>query len=695
MRKKIEIILFLSLIILSGCVKEEYDLDKLSDRAEISPKFVIPVFRGTVILGDAVKPSDTVVYDSDKFVRFVYRKDSVINIELDDYFNPDELVTFSDTYDVDELSISPFTGTFAFTLGEVTANLDAGLRNQFVALDDGAAHAFPAFPAVNPGIKNFSAFPNFEYADFSSGFLDISVTNNLTAPLSGVVVTLSNTYGVVGTTTLNAVDPGETFTTSINLSGKRLTNVLTASAMLGGSPGNASPVIIDLDGSNILFTAASRELKVTSGRIIVPSQLVSDVGSTDVISFDPGDGIELESLKVNSATLSWEAEYNANINASLQITFPTIIRNGIPLTESISVNQAGSQGSLNLENTTFSFNSDPSEPYNKIPLGYTLSLTSNNILIDYNSSDKVQVQLKLVNNNFDFLKGYFGQRSEIVEPETIESGIEEYLRNISGDIHLANPSIKLSYKNSFALPIEVTLNGKGINESEEVDLGLDPFLIDYPSPSTATDISSSFTVNNDNSELPELISLPPESMVFRGSARLNPAGDPDHLRNNYIYGNSRFVADLEVELPLELSLTNLELSDTTKNFLADEELGSDFNTKDFELARIGMNFKNRFPFDVSVTMSLYDSTTGTVKNSIDIPGVLKAAPVDNTGKVNGTEESAATIEVTQDFLDDIDSSDQIIFTFKAGTTDSKVVKIYSDYRVDFNLTLYLASKINL
>lgn len=696
MIKRLSAIWIVVVLLAFGCVKETYDMEKLSHQAELSPTMVIPAFKGSALLSDAVKQSDTVIYDSDKFVRLVFRKDSAINMDLQDYINVNDLVTFSDSYTIGEIVISPFQGTMGFTLDEVSRNFNSALRNQLLSLDDGSNHPFPAFPSVNLGSKTFTAFPNFQNAVFSSGFLDISIKNNFTAPLSGLQINLSNSYGAFATVTLPAVNPGETQTTSIDLSGKTLTNTLTSSVTLSGSPGNASPVLIDLDQSNISFTAKGRNLKVTSGRVIVPAQVVSQPGSVDIVSFDPGNGIELERMHIISGTLSWEAAYNGTLNASVNIALPTALRNGTKVTETINVNQMHSVGTLSLPNTYIAFNTVTDHPYNRIPVEYSLSVNSNNVLIDFHSTDQVHLNLSVANAEFDFIKGYFGQQVENVKPETLDFGIDDYIRNLSGDFFLANPSIKINYSNSFSVPIEVDLKAKGVKGSSSVDLGLAPILIAYPPVPGNKDISASFTVDKNNSSLPQLISLPPESVVFSGSAKMNPAGDPGHLRNNVVYGKSRFLASVEMELPLELSFNNLQLTDTTDNFLSGEDDGSEFSAEDLDLAKIGISFKNGFPFAIAAKMSIYNSSTKTIKGTIDVPEVLKAAPVDASGKASGISESTATIEVTKQFLDNINNSDQVIFTFRVATTGApRTVKIYSDYRIDFNASIFLKTKLKI
>lgn len=691
MIKKHPALLLIFMVLSYSCVKDTYNMEKLSKRGQISPAFVIPAFQGTVVLSDAVKQSDTILYDADKFVRLVYEKDSVINLAIEDFINISDLVSFSKKYTLGELKIDNFQGSMGFTLDEVTRIFPAPLRSQFASLDDGISHPFPSFPTTQIGSKTFSAFPNFQHAVFASGFLDITVTNNFTAPLNNINISLTNMYGTVGSYVIQGVNPGQARTTSIDLTGVTLTNTLTASVTLSGSPGSLTPVIIDLD-SKLNFTASGRHLRVISGRVILPTQMVTDPQSTDTVTFDPGDGIELESMRVISADLDWHATFNASLNASVNLTMPTAIRNGTAVTEIINIRPNHIDGALSLPNTSIAFNAKLRQPFNNLPVKYNLTVNSGGNFIDFRCTDQMQLDLNLENAKIDFIKGYFGKQVENVEPETIDFGIEEYIRNISGEFLLADPSIKINYSNSFAVPFEVVLKGVGMKGTKSVDLNLDTILISYPEAPAKRDISASFEVNGDNSKLPELISMPPESVVFSGSARMNPAGDNSHLRNNYIFGDSRFLGSVEMELPLEFSIDNLMLTDTTDNFLQ-EEMDSDFGADDLELAKIGISLKNGFPFDINVKLSLFDSRTGRILSSINVPGLLKSAQVDSNGKSKLPTESKSTIEVTNEFLDQVNRADKIIFSFGADTPGN--VKIYSDYGIDFAVTMYIQTNVDL
>jgi hypothetical protein len=189
--------------------------------------------------------------------------------------------------------------------------------------------------------------------------------------------------------------------------------------------------------------------------------------------------------------------------------------------------------------------------------------------------------------------------------------------------------------------------------------------------------------------LPDLVSLPPSIIRFSGSAKMNPQGSVGG-RNNYIFGNSRFLASLEVEVPMELWIKNLQFSDTVDNFL--DTGGSDnnsFKPEDIDSLRMNISVQNGFPFGVSLKMMLYDSVKKVVLKTIDSTDILKPAPVDAKGVVSGITESTASIEFTKEFFEAIKEADKIIFVFTLNTSDggTKDVKIYSNYSISFKASV--------
>ncbi len=695
-RLKIYILLLLA-VSFTGCIKDTYDMSKLSDEMHLSPTFAIAGIKGEVSFSDLVKSGDTVIFDQDNFVRVVFKQDSVINIQLSDLYDLDNMVSFSKSYELGVLSIGSIQGSLNLTLNQITQSMSTALRNQIRALDDGKTHLFPPFPQVNLGERSLSAFQNFDNAVFKSGYLDVTVTNNLTTPLSGVNINLLNSAdrSAIGSVAIPTVQPGQTQTSSLDLTDKKLTNTVIAAIVLTGSSGTSTPVTISLNNSSISVTARGRDLKIKSGKILIPTQQIASLDNIDTISFDPGFGIELDEVKITTGSLSYTINAGTLLSASINLKLPKVIRNNSAVTHTINTG-SGTQykGKIDFKGTLIDLGSDITQPYNRIPLEYSISVGSNGLLVNYNSTDKIDIDMTLEKPEFDYVKGFFGQESESIEPDTLDLDIDDILNRITGTFLISSPSIRLKYSNSFAIPIKIDFQAMGKRGTETVNLGLDPIAIASPQY-PVRDVSSSIVIDKNNSDLPELISLPPGKLIFSGSANMNPGGN-NGQRDNYVFGNSRFLGSAEVEIPLEFRMNNLQFSDTIDNFLKVDDENSPIKPENFKTLELNLTANNGFPLGVAVKMSLYDSGSNRVLRTINASALLGAAKVDtNTGKVIESKETTTNLKLTKEFFDDIRNADQIIILFALNTSNdgSVDVKIYSDYSIKFKSSLLFRPEI--
>jgi len=701
MIRKLLQLMFLTLVsFATGCVKDTYDMDKLSGQVHLSPTLALHAINGDVSFSDMVESNDTLVYDENNFVKIMFREDSILDLKMVDFYDLNDMVSFSEGYTVGALAIDPFYKTIELSLNEISLNFPAALRAQFVALDN-TTNNFPSFPATDMGETTFSLITNFENAVFSSGTIEISIQNNLTAPLSGINIQLYNGIGhtpIGSEVTIPSINPGELGLVSVDLADEYLTNSILAAVVITGSPGTSTPVYIDLNGSAVEVGIRGRDLEVKSGRVILPTQTIGSLDDKDTITFDPGTDIEIDEFLITEGTLSYQIQSTSPVKATMEITLTTALRSGVPITELISVDPNTTlNGTILADNTIIDLGTDPSIPYNRVPMEYSIEISSDNLMVDFDWEDEITLDIELLNPEFDYVKGYFGQQTESIDPDSLMLEIEDVLSNISGDFLISSPSITLNYSNSFAIPMEIDLEGTGRKEEETVDLGLAPFIITYPVTPENRDVTATFAIDKTNSSLPELISLPPSQINFSGTAKMNPAGN-NGLRDNYIFGNSRFLGSLEIEVPMEFRMNNLQYSDTLDNFL-DEAFDDEgeINWDDFELFRVDFNVVNGFPMGVSLNMILHDSINQMDLASIDATDILEPAPVDSNGKASGVAETATSIEFTEEFFSSINLADKIIFTFTLNTTDNGTtdVKIYSDYRIDFNAALVMKADINL
>jgi hypothetical protein len=169
--------------------------------------------------------------------------------------------------------------------------------------------------------------------------------------------------------------------------------------------------------------------------------------------------------------------------------------------------------------------------------------------------------------------------------------------------------------------------------------------------------------------------------------------------SNYALAPNHLTGSLEIDVPLELRINNLQFTDTVDNFMKDNSNGKDNPVKpeNFQLLRLKISAINGFPLGVSLKMSLYDSSTNSIKSTVEAKDILEPAAVDSNGKATNPTETSTSIEMTNTFFSNVNKADKIIFSFTLNSTGdgSQDVKIYSDYRINFNASVVFEPEINL
>jgi hypothetical protein len=412
----------------------------------------------------------------------------------------------------------------------------------------------------------------------------------------------------------------------------------------------------------------------------------------ETLFVDPGSGMKIKEMDVINGSIGYTLTSWCSFDTEIHLQFNTITTAALPLSAIITV-PAGVTvtGTIDLSDYLVDLTSNPLEPYNQLPVLYSIYASGGPVFVP---SDSLEVAVEFSEPEFDYVKGYFGVNSVDSEKDTIDTGMEEIFSKLTGSVELTNPIITVNYSNSFGIPLRVTADIVGENSSETISLNRDPVDLDHPVSQAVRDISSSFLINRDNSTLPQLVSMLPERIIMGGNASSNPDGET--ATDNIIFSDSRFMAGVEVEVPLEFRINDLQLSDTVDNFLINEEDGE--SPLDM-LSRLKVDFyiENGFPLGGDISLALYDSLSATILEQIGTDDLFEPANVDGMGRVTAPKIHTSSIEFTPDFISAVESADKIILTFTLYTTNhgTEDVKVYSDYSIKFKAGVSLKANINL
>ena len=454
---------------------------------------------------------------------FVYHKQ--INIDKVEVGNKLELEPISTSFsqNIDDVSVTSIEKIISSKIGIMTLDdIDPTDTDPFVFRDiypevdevpNGAMVAIPAFE-ITPIFKSFT-FDDFASADFSQGFLELTIANSMVIPIGSPIViellqvTLGDTINIPGASFQfdNIIDANNGSSTGII----DLTNISLPGEILVKVSGNCQgtsgiEIFIDEQAKNSGFVVSigGSGLKVSEANAKIPQQSIEESGT---ISLEP-DSNKVVNALIENGQLIIQIDNHMALSSSINIFIPNLEdQEGNVFSTSLDIlsNTYEITNQTNLEG--YSLVMDPNDQ--SVQYSYdvlTVDSGENFVLITSNDSINVKISLQGLgqesNITFSEFTGYLSQDAMLdsnfinlesatkVDEAILNSGqLELSIINSIGIEALVNFSIKELTKNGTALdtsfliseqPLVVILDLSGYN------LNLDPSL----NPQTVSYVSS-------------------------------------------------------------------------------------------------------------------------------------------------------------------------------------------------------------
>ncbi|MFP4366946.1 MAG: hypothetical protein ACLFQA_07625 [Bacteroidales bacterium] len=673
------------ILVTASCVKDNFDFEKFSDRTAYRPSFVLPLAQGNLTLGNLLEPDDSLIFfDPDNSIRLMIREDSVFSVTVDDILEiplPDPL---SKSFILDPVELDDFTSVTSISLNELASRMSEP-EASYIQGSAGSTVIFPEVPAQYIGDISASAIEDIEYAYFTAGDLELTATNNLPVTVSMEVSLVNEVSGIeVGRFLFENVDPQQPLTRTTSLAGKMVTQNLSARVLSFSTSSSDSEVYIDL-ADEIEMNIHAVNMLVDRGKVRLGKTLIGSAESLTDLHFD--QNVQLEELTMKEGDINYTLD-NFTGGVTLEVLLANVNNDAGLFDFEIVPDGSGGEtaGVLELANAEFDF----SEYTNQINISYSLYAGSENSeMIEFDLTPGV-LNLDMWFSNFavGYASGYFGQNDYVMDVEDFNLDFELFDK-ISGDFRLTNPSVKLFYENGAGVPVNLdfNMNAESSDGGEQVRLFDEEkrgFSIDYPSePFTTT--SGEILINRESSNIVDLIALPPSLIGVNASVSINPDGQT--ATPNFITSESSALIGMEFELPLEMQLTDLGLTDTIEIDIEPDEIDM------IESLLLTLQVTNAFPLGASVDLSLYDSISGQVLHTFGEMILMEAAAVDSEGLVTGGSEvvSEAVVEITGNVIDHLKQANQVIVSARFNTGENNgqqvPVKFRTTDRLDFRIRL--------
>ena len=342
-------------------------------------------------------------------------------------------------------------------------------------------------------------------------------------------------------------------------------------------------------------------------------------------------------------------------------------------------------------------NSDPSNPH-KINFNCTITIFRDT-LVRFPYTATTEIGTFFENIDVDLAYGYFGQKEFTTSINTVDLPIFDRFPMEFLDIKKAD--MTLSVTNGLGLPTRLdaeittlTRNSQGVPGPSKTLL-LDDKRLDYPLTPFAPPVVTVFT-----EEIQDLINGNSGYLPYRVQYGAKVTLNPDHPMQspNFVSKNSILKVAVGAEIPMELTVGNLVVSDTI-NFAGLPV------SKGIESFTLRANLHNAFPLDATVYLYLMDehhqiidsiwmirNFNETERRPLEIPG----APVGSDGHVINPAVSQLEIRLVGSQIENLLNTQYLWIKGILSTSDwesHSLVSIFENSETEGFLRVMLGARI--
>ncbi len=653
---------------------------------------LVPIAKARININDLVADS-TVKVDPEGLVSVVFRN-KIASLKPGEIAPPFNEV-FKNTANIKSIDLGSRTISEQVTLAQMAAN--AGILGQLILSNHGNNQIIPPLTGLGPNSFNVDATQFFQSMTLRDGWMVLRMENGLPIELQNVQYEIGNSGSTpILQNTILSLSPNGVHYDSVRLQNNvTITGQLVATLISLDSPGsNGNPVLIDTtDAIDLLFTID--KLDPVSATAVFPAQnLVED---TATASIEPPSAL-LTKVHVQEGQIFMDATSTIDDAINLQYKIPGAIKNGVPLafTEVIPAAPLGGSSQRRIEVPVLNYDIDltgvpgSTNVFNEFYTVFVTRVDSSGRLINLSLTDSVYIETGIdeliANRGYGFL-GY----DSIKTTET--TAINEFSNLQGGTLSLEAASLQLEIDNYIGANMDLRLlsaEAQSENTKEQLvwdDLGevLTLGRATENTPGTRPQPQRTvFNLNQNNSNVNELLSLGPETFKVDLEAYMNNGVTAPDL-TQFLYTEYGIDAFLNAEIPLNLSLENVSISDT-----------QDFRYIDFDpKARLeGGSFKilaeNFYPFAAEIDILLLNEQ-GQVLDTLQSMETLQAAKVDENGRAYEATESELEFPLDQAKIVRLKITTDLVFRVSFNTPpQAQAVKFYSDNYLDIQLVGHLS-----
>ena len=330
---------------------------------------------------------------------------------------------------------------------------------------------------------------------------------------------------------------------------------------------------------------------------------------------------------------------------------------------------------------------------NVIQIDFDLALTNSGNPVS--PGEYCQIDLHFRDMGFYSVFGYIDSRNTFEESGFLDIPFYSDRPELAA-VKFADPRIHVYSVNSAGIPfvvelMDVTATGlDGSSKTLEFYEG-HPFVVPGPDLSNiGGSLSEEFHVNRETSNFDELLALAPTSLSYsvKGSTQQG-TGDESH----FTLDTSRLMIESEFMLPLDFRATRIAMEDTLEFEWGEEGIDTSLILE----ASVNLSTVNELPLKLDLQVYLMDAYYEVMDSLFtDEQVILAASEVDDDGKLLNAGEENNTAFFPPEKLGKLEDVRYLLVQARVNTSEegSRDVKVYSQYTLDFHLSLFARLRIN-
>ncbi|HBH05507.1 MAG TPA: hypothetical protein DDX92_02760 [Flavobacteriales bacterium] len=428
---------------------------------------------------------------------------------------------------------------------------------------------------------------------------------------------------------------------------------------------------------------------------LTPGQVF--LADTQETSYDLQD-IQLSFAIIRSGTIRFELTSTLGEQSVFLYEFAGASKNGQPIRISDTV-AAGSASEpvsviqeIDMSGVVLDLTGPDGNSFNQIFGIYQAFIDPGGNAVQITSSDFFRMKIEYLELVPDYIRGYLGNQT--FNLEGTEEQVEIFPELISGNIRFEEIDLEFLVDNELGADVSFSINRfEGVNTTSGQKETLSGSIIGSNNnlnrafePNGATNGFESFTssinVNDNNSNLPDFLSVLPDRISYDIGLNINPLGNISG-GNDFVYYGSGAAIRANLNIPLNAAITSVLIMDTTE-FTWDST--NDESINPIQGGLIWLNYKNFYPLEITAQAYLLDEQNEILDSLFLTPQSILPANIFSGNKVSVPYVGRISSTLNKARIQHLRNTKNLLIRTTFNTRPTGTTRtIYEDYKLDLRL----------